>query len=60
MSRLSADVLKAALPATTDYARALPDMLPCKRGGWVDGGPCPFHTAIRRGYCRVNLREKTA
>jgi hypothetical protein len=55
MSRLSADVLKAALPAATYYARALPGMPPPKRGGWVDGGLCPFHTDSHRGNFRVNL-----
>lgn len=55
MSRLSPDVLKAALPPSTYYVRALPTMPPPRRAGWVDGGLCPFHDDQHRGNFRVNL-----
>lgn len=55
MSRLTAEVLKAALPAAAYYPRVLPTMPPPKRSGWVDGGLCPFHVDRHRGNFRVNL-----
>jgi DNA primase len=55
MSRLSADVLKAALSASAYYSRVLPTMPPSRRSGWVDGGLCPFHDDQHRGNFRVNL-----
>lgn len=55
MSRLSADVLKAALPASTYYRRALPTMPRTRHEGWVDGGLCPFHDDRHRGNFRVNI-----
>lgn len=55
MSRLSAEVLKAAIPASTYYSRVLPSMPPPKRLGWVDGGLCPFHADQHRGNFRVHL-----
>ena len=55
MSRLSADVLKAALPASAYYRRALPTMPDARHAGWVDGGLCPFHDDRHRGNFRVNL-----
>lgn len=55
MSRLSADVLKAMLPASAYYLRALPTMPQTRHAGWVDGGLCPFHDDQHRGNFRVNL-----
>ena len=56
MSRLSADVLKAAIDPAAYYAAALPGMpAPRRSAGWVDGGLCPFHDDHRRGSFRVNL-----
>ncbi|EXJ14594.1 CHC2 zinc finger domain-containing protein [Imhoffiella purpurea] len=55
MSRLSADVLKAALPASAYYRRELPTMPHTRHAGWVDGGLCPFHDDQHRGNFRVNL-----
>ena len=55
MSRLSADVLKAALPASAYYPRVLPTMPDRRHAGWVDGGLCPFHDDHRRGNFRINL-----
>ncbi|AFL75492.1 CHC2 zinc finger domain-containing protein [Thiocystis violascens] len=55
MSRLTADVLKAALPASLYYHRALPAMPPPRHPAWVDGGLCPFHDDQHRGNFRVNL-----
>ncbi|WP_363169508.1 CHC2 zinc finger domain-containing protein [uncultured Lamprocystis sp.] len=55
MARLRADTLKAALPAARYYARVLPTLPPTQRGGWVDGGLCPFHSDAHKGNFRVNL-----
>lgn len=56
MSRLSADVLKAAIDPAAYYAAALPGMPePHRSAGWVDGGLCPLHDDRRRGSFRVNL-----
>jgi len=55
MAALRADTLKAALPAAVYYARMLPTMPPARRGGWNDGGLCPFHEDAHKGNFRVNL-----
>jgi hypothetical protein len=55
MSRLTAPVLKAALPAALYYTRLLDTMPTPKRDGWVDGGLCPFHADRHRGNFRVHL-----
>jgi hypothetical protein len=55
MSRLTAAVLKAALPASLYYARMLPDRPATPRTGWVDGGLCPFHADRHRGNFRLQL-----
>lgn len=55
MPRLTATVLKAALPASLYYARMLRTMPESKRTGWIDGGLCPFHADRHRGNFRVHL-----
>ena len=55
MYRLTASVLKAALPVSRYYARVLPTMPATTRTGWVDGGLCPFHADRHRGNFRVHL-----
>jgi hypothetical protein len=55
MSRLTAPVLKAALPAAHYYNRVLRAMPATTRTGWVDGGLCPFHVDRHRGNFRVHL-----
>lgn len=55
MGRLSAGVLKAALPPSAYYPRQLPTMPVTSRAGWVDGGLCPFHADRHRGNFRVHL-----
>jgi hypothetical protein len=55
MRRLSADTLKAALSPAVYYPAVLPTMPAPRRGGWVDGGLCPFHDDTHTGSFRVNL-----
>ena len=55
MSRLTAAVLKAALPPARYYRRVLRTMPAPKGTDWVDGGLCPFHADRHRGNFRVHL-----
>ncbi len=41
--KISADVLKAALPPLRYYTAVLSSMPTTRREGWVSGGLCPFH-----------------
>ena len=54
MSRISPDVIKAAVPPLRYYRAVLPT-LPAPRGeGWVPGGLCPFHDDRRHGNFRID------
>ncbi|MEE4377304.1 MAG: CHC2 zinc finger domain-containing protein [Candidatus Competibacteraceae bacterium] len=54
MSRLSPDVLKAALPAAAYYPTVLPTLPAPKRAGWINGGLCPFHADQHTGNFRIH------
>jgi DNA primase len=49
----AADVKRAVSPADF-YAAELPTMPAARKGGWVNGGLCPFHADNRPGSFFVN------
>lgn len=49
------DKIKASIRPADFYPHELPDMLRPTKGGWRDGGLCPFHRDNRAGSFRVNL-----
>ena len=52
--RLDARTVKAGIDPTGFYRAEVPTMPAPKRGGWVDGGLCPFHDDRSRGNFRVH------
>ena len=55
--RISADVLKAAIPPLRYYAAILSAMPEPRREGWVSGGLCPFHEDKHVGNFRINTES---
>jgi len=51
---LNAKFIKSIVKPLDFYTNELPDVN-IKRGGWVDGGLCPFHDDHSRGSFKVNL-----
>ena len=47
--------IKAAISPADFYQYVLPDMPRTNKGGWRDGGLCPFHADSQAGSFRVNL-----
>ncbi len=47
--------IKAAISPADFYQHELPDMPRTNKGGWRDGGLCPFHSDRKAGSFRVNL-----
>jgi DNA primase len=54
-SRLDSHAVKGAIPPSDFYQYELPDMPPTRKGGWVDGGLCPFHSDTHKGSFRLNV-----
>ncbi len=55
MSRISPDVLKAAVSPTSYYTAMLPTMKNPRREGWIAAGLCPFHDNKHDGNFRIDL-----
>ncbi len=55
--KISADVLKAALPPLRYYTAVLSSMPTTRREGWVSGGLCPFHDDRHKGNFRINTQS---
>ena len=47
--------IKTDVSPVAFYRYELPHMPTPKRGGWVDGGLCPFHSDKKIGSFKVNL-----
>jgi len=47
--------IKAAISPVEFYQHELPDMPRTQKGGWRDGGLCPFHSDTHSGSFRVHL-----
>jgi DNA primase len=47
--------IKTAISPADFYQYELPDMPSKNKGGWRDGGLCPFHADNHAGSFRVNM-----
>jgi DNA primase len=54
-SRPTVHDIKTAISPAEFYQHEIATMPPPKRGGWVDGGLCPFHGDRISGNFRVNV-----
>ena len=54
-SRPDIQAIKSAITPADFYQQELPDMPRTQKGGWRDGGLCPFHSDNRAGSFRLNL-----